>query len=136
MTVLTFEQVAAQAAAVPLPIQVWVAWMVAILYVVPLAFFGERVVRSYYVWQLLNAVTNIGMALTFGVVRLMSLPHLLFWIPASIVLFRRRDEARGSAMKAWMILALVTMAISLAFDAVDVVRYAAGERNPIGRTSP
>lgn len=136
MTVLRFDQVLAQAAAVPLPIQVWVLWMVAVLYVIPLAFLGDQRIRIYYGWQLLNAVANIGILFSFGVVRLMSLPHLLFWIPASIVLLRCRDEARGSAMKAWMLLALVTMAISLAFDVVDVIRYAAGARSPIGQSPP
>lgn len=64
----------------------------------------------------------------YGYVRLLGLPHLVFWGPVWLwLLLRRRELApAGSWWGRYVLLYLVIAGISLAVDAVDVARYLAG----------
>lgn len=81
-------------------------------------------------------VANVAMVTTMmwlygqvGFVRLLGLPHLIFWIPlvAWFVFRLRRGGLPRMALTATLILT-VTLSISLVFDAVDVARWLLGER--------
>ncbi len=62
-----------------------------------------------------------------GYVRLLGLPHLIFWTPVYIWLLLkfRRGEFK-TPFKQYVMVYLVIAGISLVIDAVDVVRYAMG----------
>ena len=67
-----------------------------------------------------------------GYVRLLGLPHILFWTPLAIVLWqniKRADMPSWPRGIMWVVLAVV--AISLAFDYIDVLRYIMGTRDII-----
>jgi hypothetical protein len=67
-----------------------------------------------------------------GYVKLLGLPHILFWTPLAVYFYRliRRED-----MPPWprriMIVVLSTILISLAFDYTDALRYLLGERTPL-----
>ena len=66
-----------------------------------------------------------------GYVKLLGLPHIIFWTPAAIYLFlqlRRTDLPKWSR---WiMMVVLGTIVVSLAFDYTDALRYLLGNRTP------
>jgi hypothetical protein len=67
-----------------------------------------------------------------GYVRLLGLAHLVFWTPAYLwVLSRRRAIGRASLFGKYVHAYLVIAGISLAIDAVDVVRYLVGQSAPL-----
>jgi hypothetical protein len=64
-----------------------------------------------------------------GYVRLLGLPHLVFWLPVYIWLvikFRRNEFT--PPFKHYLILYFLVAGISLVLDFVDVLRYLMGER--------
>ena len=71
-----------------------------------------------------------------GYVRLLGLAHLVFWTPVYAWVFtRRRAIGTGSVFGKYVVAYLVIAGISLAIDALDVVRYALGDTgslNPLG----
>ena len=67
-----------------------------------------------------------------GYVKLLGLPHILFWTPLAVYLFATfRKPQLTKAPKIIIALILATILISLAFDYTDVIRYALGERTPL-----
>ena len=64
-----------------------------------------------------------------GYVKLLGLPHLLFWGPLLVYLWR---QVKRPDMPVWprriIYVVMTVIAISLAFDTVDVLRYLLGER--------
>ena len=66
-----------------------------------------------------------------GYVRLLGLPHLIFWTPLAVYLWMRlRSGTVTGIFRITMIVLLATITVSLAFDLADVARYLAGERTP------
>lgn len=64
----------------------------------------------------------------FGYVRLLGLPHIIFWTPLVAYLFwRLRDPMIGVPFRQVMWVLIVVLCISLAFDYADVARYLLGE---------
>ena len=64
-----------------------------------------------------------------GYVRLLGIVHVILWTPLFVYLLRRawHGEMRpGFRVVMWLF--VVSLAISLVFDYVDVVRYLLGER--------
>lgn len=66
-----------------------------------------------------------------GYVKLLGLPHVLLWTPIVIFLI---GQIKRADMPLWprriMAVIIATILVSLAFDYVDVIRYALGERSP------
>ena len=67
----------------------------------------------------------------FGYVKLLGLPHIIFWTPLIfflITVWRKPDMPK--IPKVILSVVMGAMAISLAFDYVDLLRYILGERTP------
>ena len=66
-----------------------------------------------------------------GYVKLLGLPHVLFYTPVVIYFISRLRSGQLPKYAAWIMFAsLVIILISLAFDYTDVARYFLGERTP------
>jgi hypothetical protein len=90
---------------------------------------SRRAGVSALVAGVLSAVMMTVMFNALGYVRLLGLPHLLFWGPLAVFLalqIRRADMPRIPRAVIGVVLATIT--ISLVFDVVDVLRYALGDR--------
>jgi hypothetical protein len=71
-----------------------------------------------------------------GYVRLLGLAHLLFWGPVWVwILTRRSAIGTGSWFGRYVHVYLVVAGISLAIDAIDVVRHLLGDRELLNRWS-
>jgi hypothetical protein len=66
-----------------------------------------------------------------GYVKLLGLPHVLFYTPVVIYFISRLRSGLLPKCAAWIMSAsLIIILISLAFDYADVARYFLGERTP------
>lgn len=70
----------------------------------------------------------VGVYNSVGYVRLLGLGHLLCWTPVYLWIFgRRRELLSQGAFGRYVLLYLLVSGISLVIDAVDVLRYFAGD---------
>ena len=68
-----------------------------------------------------------------GYVRLLGLSHVIFWTPLLIYLFARRNSWDLSNLSGkYIALVFAVNATSLVIDYIDVARWVAGERAPLG----
>lgn len=68
----------------------------------------------------------------YGYVRLLGLPHLLFWGPVFVwLLLRYRKGDFTSPFRKYLLFYFLIAGISLIVDASDVVRYFAGDDSPM-----
>lgn len=124
----------------PLWVQVWVGGILAP--VNALSFLQLHTLSGQWAaWAaLFVVVTNVPiMWLEQGMSKLMSVPHLLAWLPLQVALLARLAGQLGTTplqpFEQPLILALLlTNGISLVFDAIDSVRWFKGDRTVPGAT--
>ncbi|MGF1620349.1 MAG: hypothetical protein ACFCUR_07020 [Rhodomicrobiaceae bacterium] len=130
---MTFEEALAQQ---PQWVQIWVNVMAVILVGSFITLLFSRATRRDALIILLVNIPNVlllqWMYAQLGYVRLLGLPHLIFWTPLAVYLAQRlRDPAIVAPFRQVIWLLLAMMLISLAFDYTDVARYLLGERAPL-----
>ncbi|WP_372571174.1 hypothetical protein [Ruegeria jejuensis] len=119
----------------PLWVQIWVGWMAITVILMPLVLLIWRQTRLAAIVTLAAAILGaLGIRWIHSelcYVRLLGLPHIVFWLPAMLYLYRVQKQ---DGLSPWAIglirIIAITMAISLVFDTVDVIRYLLGERAP------
>lgn len=120
---------------VPAWVQIWVA-----LILIPVNAAGFFLMDWWsgqmVAWAALFVVaTNMPiMYLEGGMSRLMSIPHLIAWIPLELGLIMRLMGEVGAAAPSqpemlFIVLVLAVNGISLVFDGLDSVRWLRGERD-------
>ena len=126
---MTFEQAIATQ---PQWIQMWLIWLMAVVFFGPILFLFSRVTRrDAVIIFLTNLAIYAAMMWLFqqvGFVRLLGIVHVIFWTPTVIYLwFRLKNPAIVFPFRQIMWLILTTIIVSLAFDYADVVRYLLGD---------
>jgi hypothetical protein len=114
--------------AMPMP---WPAW-VALLFLVntgAVAFLPRPEAWVVLGGLGLGAMLQMAIFARLGFVRLLGLGHV-HWVAMVAWLWSRLDLAAEPALSWWMIAVIVLCGVSLAIDAVDVLRYVRGERAP------
>ena len=77
----------------------------------------------------LGALTTNVLYSKMGYVKLLGLPHIIFWTPLVIYLFTlMRKPAVGKIPSGIIAVVSVVILISLAFDYTDVIKYLLGDR--------
>ncbi|PWE29292.1 hypothetical protein DDZ14_17825 [Maritimibacter sp. 55A14] len=123
-------------AASPPMVRLWVYWMVAVMTFIPLTLMLQAETRRLgLILLLVGAVTAalmVGLFNQVGFVRLLGLPHILVWTPLLVWLIAklRRGELTGGP-RTMIIVVAATIAVSLVFDYIDVIRYILGDRAPM-----
>lgn len=114
-------------------VRAWLMWLNIIVVGAVATFLIYRETRWIGVaLASLTAAMVVAMHMLYaqiGFVRLLGAPHLIFWGPFAIWLVLRLRQGgvrRIPAVVAWVLLA--SLAVSLAFDAIDVARWVSGER--------
>ncbi len=129
---MTFEEAIALQ---PAWIELWLNWLLFGAFILPLALLIWKRTRLTAIIVIVASVCG-GIATQWlfgqmGYVKLLGLPHIIFWTPLSICLYKQIKNHEVSAwLKRIMMVILATILISLAFDYVDVLRYLLGERTP------
>ncbi len=125
----SLSDLAAQFGALPLPLHLWIGWLALICFVVPCLFIRRREARVILGLQACNLIFIVAIALAFGLVRLTSLAHVVFWTPMAVYAIRWIPVTeRSSAFGLWLRVFALTVLVSLAMDYVDVARYLLGDR--------
>ncbi len=111
----------------------WVGWVMLLMItnmVIPLFYLGTpegKVVLGAFVFA---ALFQTAIFSAKGFVRLLGIGHIA-WVPMVAWLWTRLDLApAGSFFRYWLLATLAVVSLSLLIDAVDVVRYLRGERDP------
>jgi len=121
-------------------VRVWVLWM-AVVTVGSLVvlLFSKNTRRDALVVFALNAGNFAVMQWLYaqvGYVRLLGLPHIVFWTPlAAYLVWRLRTGTIRGPFRQVMWVLLVTISVSLIIDYVDVARYLLGERADLARAA-
>ncbi len=114
-------------------ILVWFYWLGYAIVATPVILAFSRATRRD---ALIVLLTNISVVASMGwlyeqigYVRLLGIVHVILWTPLFVYLFCRAKKGEMTLpfrLVIWLFAA--TLAVSLAFDYVDVVRYLLGDR--------
>lgn len=135
---MSMEEVIAQQ---PAWLGLWLNWLMIGGFVLPATLLIWRSTRISGLLGLLAGFLS-GYAVfwlfgRFGYVKLLGLPHILFWTPYAVYLAGQVTRGTVPRLPRWiMIVILGTLLVSLAFDYVDVIRYLLGERTPLAGSGP
>ena len=129
---MTFSKAIAQQ---PAWVGIWLNVLFLCAIVLPLSLFIWRASRMAAIATLLSNVANFitipWLYSQLGYVKLLGLPHVLFWTPVMILyVFQMRRDDMGAWPRGIMTIILIAIVISLAFDYVDTARYLLGETTP------
>jgi len=114
-----------------LPVKLWVGLLVIFNMIIPL-FFLERLEAQVVLATIMASMAVMTLITgTTGFTRLLGLGHI-FWIPLLYFLGTHLDQIPpDDGFGVWVRALMVINATSLVIDAVDVLRYLAGERMEI-----
>ncbi len=111
----------------------WVAWLGMLILanmVLPLVFIETLEAQLVLAAAMIGAVFQMAIFHAKGFVRLLGVGHI-FWVPLVFWLWTRLDPAWPDSLFAYWILSVVILdSLSLIVDAVDVLSYVKGDRNP------
>jgi len=115
----------------PIGWQIWVYWMM-IVNTASIFFLRTPIGKFCLAVWIPNGIMMSLLAEQVGYTRLLGLSHIIWWTP--LVLFialRIKNKAVDFSTWAgrWALVLLVTNALSLVVDYVDVARYIAGDRD-------
>jgi hypothetical protein len=120
-----FEQIARE----PFWLQAWIYWLIFVNTASVL--FVRRAEGRFVLLAWIASIVTMGRLFeSFGYTRILGLAHVIWWTPLVIWLFGRRAGFGEGAFGGWARWLLLTNAVSLAIDYVDVARWALGERGP------
>ncbi len=127
---MTFQDAVAHQ---PLWVRLWLVWLLFGAGALPLALFIWKQSRKVALAALIaNIPAGLGTAWIYqlmGYVKLLGLAHIIFWTPLAVYLYMQLKRSDLPNWPRWIIiLVLATIAISLAFDYSDALRYLLGER--------
>ncbi len=112
----------------PLPWRLWMVLLIALNLVVPLFFFDRLEAQLVLVTMAISMFLMTSLTALSGFSRLLGLGHIA-WIPLVVFLGTRLSEVPASDFYGmWLRVLLVANSLSLVIDLVEVVRYAAGDR--------
>ena len=114
----------------PMPWPVWLGLLVAVNFAGPIYFFETLEAKVVLAAFLASAALMTAIFASKGFVRLLGIGHI-FWVPMVPWLWTRLDQVGpGDPLGYWIIAVMIMDSISLIIDAIDVLRYLKGERQP------
>ncbi len=114
----------------PMPWPLWIGLLLVVNIAGPIYFFEAFEAKVVLAAFLASAAFMTAIFAAKGFVRLLGIGHFL-WIPMVPWLWTRLDQVEpGILIGYWMIAVVAVNGISLIIDAIDVVRYVAGDREP------
>jgi hypothetical protein len=116
-----------------IPVRMWLMVLAGLNLIGPLFFIGRVEAQVVLVTFLLSAMLMMALTGKFGFTRILGVGHIL-WIPLVYYLWTKLAEnPADQPFGLWLRAVVVVIGISLLIDAVDVVRYAAGDREEMVR---
>lgn len=115
--------------AMPLWVQIWVAFVLAPANLATLAFLDQPGAALVAVLAIGGMLPN--MPIIFyerGFSKLMALPHIVIWTPLCVVIVTQLSGSASGAYASFLIALLVIDLVSLGFDYPDFVKWLRGDR--------
>ncbi len=113
------------------PVKLWLLLLVAANGVAPLFFLDRVEAQAVLAAMMIGAMLMSLLTARFGFSRILGLGHIL-WIPlVGWLAFRLGQIPADDTFGLWVRGVIVVNALSLVMDGVDVVRYAAGDRQEL-----
>ena len=108
--------------------QIWLAVLVATNLVVPMFFLQRWEARVVLGTILASLALMTFLTGRYGFTRILGLGHIL-WVPMlAFLVARLGDIPDNDAFGIWIRAVIVLNSLSLVIDAIDVIRYIAGDR--------
>ena len=108
--------------------RVWLGLLVTMNLIIPLVFISRLEAQLVLGAMLIGFGLMTLLTALSGFSRLLGAGHIL-WIPLVLFLYSRLGQIPGdNVFGVWIRVLIVVDALSLVFDAADVVRYIAGDR--------
>ena len=104
----------------PLWVTVWVFWLM-LVNVASLLYWSEPLAKIIFVTFMLSAMLMMGLYSKFGFEKILGLGHVL-WIPLLAYLLIELPTVSRDIIN-YLIILLLSITVSLAFDVVDVWSY-------------
>ena len=115
----------------PIGVRLWMLLLVSANLILPVIYFQQSEARIVLLTFLAGFLLMVLITGTSGFTRLLGLGHI-FWIPLVLFLVSRLNSIPATdAYGIWVRSVIMINTISLVLDAVDVVRFARGERSEI-----
>ncbi len=115
----------------PIYVRLWLLLLVSANFIVPIIYFQQSEARIILITFFASFLLMVLITGTSGFTRLVGLGHI-FWVPLVLFLVSRLDSIPATdAYGIWIRSVIALNTISLVLDAVDVVRFARGERSEI-----
>ena len=112
----------------PLPWRLWMLLLIVLNVVFPLFFFDRPEAQLVLVAMAVSLLLMTGLTAVSGFSRLVGAGHIA-WIPLVLFLVTRLPDVPARDLYGlWLRALLVANSVSLVIDIIDVIRYAAGDR--------
>lgn len=111
----------------PLWLKSWVYWMIFINSISIFFAFTRNEAHWVLTAWLANLLTMPMLFDAVGYVRLLGLPHIVFWTPLVIYLWMKRRSFSSTWAGRYLWVVMATNGASLVIDYIDVARYLAGD---------
>jgi len=130
----SFAEIQSQLDTLPTLLRLWFGWMGIVILFAPIAFVHRRRGRIVLAFTAVFAAAMLPVLHAVGISYLISLVHLVVWVPLLLYLsflLRERRIRPGSPFGVWAIVAVSTLIVTLVLDVRDFVRWLGGERGLI-----
>jgi hypothetical protein len=115
----------------PIGVRLWMLLLVSANLILPVIYFQQSEARIVLLTFFAGILLMVVITGTSGFTRLVGLGHVL-WIPLALFLVSRLGSIPATdSYGIWIRSVIVLNTISLVLDAIDVVRFARGERSEI-----
>ena len=115
----------------PVGVRLWMVLLVSANLILPVIYFQQSEARIVLLTFFAGILLMVVITGTSGFTRLVGLGHI-FWVPLVLFLVSRLGSIPATdAYGIWIRSVIALNTISLVLDAIDVVRFARGERSEI-----
>ena len=131
MSNLSIKRVTIQIGALPIRLKLWLAWLVIITFIIPIFYLSNDFFRTQFILQICNALFGGYLMLRFGLVKLLSLSHLIFWTPMLVIFALYYESLTTNSLLILGWICAITVLVSLLLDVRDYFGWLSGDTSPM-----
>jgi len=110
----------------PVWIPIWVFYLM-VINMVSVGFWDEPLAKLIFITFMISAMLMMGLYSRFGFEKILGLGHIV-WVPLLVYVLMQLPAVEAS-FKSYLVVLSVSIAISLAFDIIDVWKYFTNRKN-------
>jgi signal transduction histidine kinase len=110
----------------PVWIPIWMFYLM-VINMVSVGFWDEPLAKLIFITFMISAMLMMGLYSRFGFEKILGLGHIV-WVPLLVYVLMQLPAVDAS-FKSYLVVLSVSIAISLAFDIIDVWKYFTNRKN-------